>query len=812
MRRFRCSFASLIPLLLAALALRSTSPAQTVDQTQPQTTSSDPRDLGQYKVELVPPRSGSASATDGIDASEASFGSAPAVTANLPAVTPAGRPVIGLVLEGGGALGIAHIGVLQWFEENHIPIDRLSGTSMGALVGGLYASGTSVEELRAIASGNVLETIFTLEVPYTDLSYRRREDRRELSQAIQLGLKGGVSLRNSMLTDHALDDFLREEFASYNSETIDFDQLPIPFRCVATDLTALKPLIFRGGPLPTAIRASISIPGVFAPVDYHHHYLVDGAIVDNLPVSAAKRDLQASVIIAVHLADAPFTDGDVSSVVTILERTLSAGTSSNVDENLKQADILVQPETEKFTTMDYNKAQQLIDAGYKSAEKQRAQLIRYALTDADWAVYLATRKARIHSQPGLLQALRVETTAIAHGAAGAERQVAIDLAPLKQRPIEPLQVANNLNQVEANGSYEAAFETFTSAASTSEATPKPAPGAVAVPDTGVLVLLTPVRNGPPFLMAGADVSAANSNVTRTDLDLRVIDQNVGGFGSELRGDLRLGFLTQASGQYYRLLSSRGWYIQPHLDILREPVYEWLNQRRVSEWFEQQAGGGLDIGRTFSRNLQTSLEFHQQQIRWRLTAGNVPAQDLSGTSQTAVAHLVYDSTQSGTISPEGGRIELTAGAIFNTIGSENAPLLQLRTGKNFTWRQKNLFGISADIDTYFRRNIADPLRFTLGGPLRLSASSIDEYRATDDYLVRFGYLRRLASLPTGLGQGLYFTTAYEGGEVWTPEQPAYLRQDFVSGLVAATPLGLITFGGSVGDAGRRKMFVSVGKLF
>ena len=163
--------------------------------------------------------------------------------------------------------------------------------------------------------------------------------------------------------------------------------------------------------------------------------------------------------------------------------------------------------------------------------------------------------------------------------------------------------------------------------------------------------------------------------------------------------------------------------------------------------------------------------------------------------------------------QGGRIELTAGAIFNTIGSENAPLLQLRTGKNFTWRQKNLFGISADIDTYFRRNIADPLRFTLGGPLRLSASSIDEYRATDDYLVRFGYLRRLASLPTGLGQGLYFTTAYEGGEVWTPEQPAYLRQDFVSGLVAATPLGLITFGGSVGDAGRedvrfsRKTFLS-----
>ena len=105
--------------------------------------------LDQFKVKLVPPQSGRASATDNIDTSEASLMTAPAVAANLPAVTPQGRPVIGLVLEGGGAMGLAHIGVLQWLEEHHIPVDRLSGTSMGALVGGLYASGHSVEELKA---------------------------------------------------------------------------------------------------------------------------------------------------------------------------------------------------------------------------------------------------------------------------------------------------------------------------------------------------------------------------------------------------------------------------------------------------------------------------------------------------------------------------------------------------------------------------------------------------------------------------------------------------------------------------------------
>jgi NTE family protein len=159
-----------------------------------------------------------------------------------------------------------------------------------------------------------------------------------------------------------------------------------------------------------------------------------------------------------------------------------------------------------------------------------------------------------------------------------------------------------------------------------------------------------------------------------------------------------------------------------------------------------------------------------------------------------------------------RLEVKAGAMFHTVASENAPLVQIRAGKTFTLREKNLFGATFDLNSYLRHNVADPLRFTLGGPFRLSAASMDEYRGTDDYLVRFGYLRRLASLPTGLGQGLYLTSTYEAGEVWSPERRAFLRQDVFSGLVIDTPLGVVTFGGSVGDAGHRKVLISVGKLF
>jgi NTE family protein len=786
-------------------------PMPAVGQTQ-SNESKEPGGLDQFKIKLVPPQSGRASATDNIDTSEASLMSAPANATNLPAVTPQGRPVIGLVLEGGGAMGLAHIGVLQWLEEHHIPVDRLSGTSMGALVGGLYASGHSVQELKAIATGTVLDTVFTLQVPYTDVSYRRREDRRDLPQAIQLGLKGGVSLRNSLLTDRALDSFLRDEFGAYNSHAVDYDQLPIPFRCVATDLTELKPLIFRGGPLPSAVRASISIPGVFAPVDYHKHFLVDGAIMDNLPVNVVKRDLGATVVIAVHLTDTPFAEGDIGSVVGVFARAFSAGTQRNVDESVKQADVLLLPATDKFTTMDYNKAQQLMDAGYKSANDQAGSLLRYALSDADWASYLAARRGRMRARPGRLQILRVETTAVAAGSEGAEKEVALDLAPLKKQPIDAAAITKDLRKVQANGSYEAAFETF------SEAAPGPVnAGATGVspsatPDTGVLVRLNPIPNGPPFLLIGADLSAQNSNVTRAGFDFRLIDQNLGGFGSELRGDLRLGFLTQANVEYYRLLAPSGWFVQPRITLLREPVYEWQDQKRVSEWFEQQVGGGVDFGRTFDRNFQASLEYRNQLVRWHLTAGNVEGLNLSGTTQTAVAHFFYDSTESGTISPKGMRLELKAGEVFHSVASENAPLVQVHAGKTFTWEQKNLFGATFDLNSYLRHNIADPLRFTLGGPFRLSASSMDEYRGTDDYLVRFGYLRRLASLPTGLGQGLYLTTAYEAGEMWSPEKRAFLREDVFSGLVVDTPLGVVTFGGSVGDAGHRKVMISVGKLF
>ncbi len=746
------------------------------------------------------PRSGNPGATSSVDSANVTDEGS-GHTAGMPPVVPAGRKIVGVALEGGGALGLAHVGFLQWMEEHHIAVDRLAGTSMGSLIGALYASGKSPAQIEQIATSDAFKDVFALRTPYNELSFRRREDRRVLPQGIEVGLKGGPSLRNSVLTDSGLVSFLQDNLARYSDSSLNYDKLPIPYRCIATDLTTLQAVVFDGGPLPQAVRASISIPGIFAPVEYRGHYLVDGAIVDNLPTDIVKRDLQADVVIGVHLKTTGFSAADVSSIVGVFTRAYAAGTASTERKGESLANLVVAADTSQFSTSDYANAKKIVATGYKAAAQNAKALEVYALNDADWSAYLADRRSREVRAMPILQAIRVEGAT-----AGARAIVQSALAPMKGHVITSNGLEDAVQKVQDNGTYQASVETFD-------------PDHLAPadqmqgrsPDTGVLIKLSPVRNGPPFLLFGADITAASSNVTRTTFDFRLINQDLGGFGSELRSDLRVGFLTQVSSEYYWRLSQSNYFLQPHIGVLREPVYIWQNQKRISERLQQQAGGGLDFGRTVNQNFQASLQYRAEVIRWHLVDGNDSTAPVSGTAQTAIAHVVYNTQESGTLSPSGTRLQASAGALFDSASSTTAPILQFSAARSFSL-PNGIIGFSVDANSYFGRAVAEPLRFTLGGPLRLSASSIDEYRGTDDFLARAGYFHRIASLPSGVGDGLYATFGYEAGKMWSPEHAPILVQDgFLLGL-ASTPVGVIQFGGSIGDAAHRKIFFSFGRLF
>ncbi len=726
--------------------------------------------------------------------------------ASVPAVAPASRHVVGLALEGGGALGLAHIGVIQWMEEHHIPVDRLAGTSMGALVGSFYAAGLTPAEMRALATSDAFTGVFTLQSAYSDLSYRRRQDRRTIPEGVSAGLLHGPLLRNALLSDRGINEFLATNLPAYNSQELDFDRMPIPFRCVATDLNTLQAVTFAGGPLPRAVRASLSIPGVFPPAQGNDgHSLVDGGILDNLPTDVLRRDLHADVVIAVHLKSDTLTPNDTNSIVGVLNRAFSAGIELNEAQGRMLADVVVTVPLDAFSGADYGKGGQLIRAGYMAADQNSAALLRYTLNDKDWAEYLAARQSRIAALPGALRQTKVEG-----GSSSANASVLADMKPLEGRPITPASTLDALKPIQSNGGYEATYEIF-NPATRAGSTATRAAGA-GIDDAGILVRLGRDSIGPPYLIFGPELTAATSNISRMEMNLLVIDQNLGGFGSELRGTAEVGYRTNVSAEYYRLLTPSGFFVQPSAGILREPVYIWQNQKRIAERFQQNLAAGLEVGRTIGNFMQVSAEWRALDTRWAIRTGSGGGPYLTGTAQTGLLHIKIDRASSGTVSPSGYRLAASAGAFYHAAGSANAPMAQFSFSRTFSFDQKNILGMGAEVNSYLRANVAQPFRFTLGGPMRLSASSFDEYRGTDTYLARTGYMRRIAALPTGLGQGLYAQIGYEAGEIWSPEERAVLRQDGTIGLVGNTPIGLVTVGVSVGDAGHRKVFLTLGRWF
>lgn len=719
--------------------------------------------------------------------------SAALVRAQQPPTDP--RPTVGIALEGGGALGLAHIGVLQWLEEHHVPIDRVSGTSMGALVGGLYAAGRSPEQIRQIAESDAFGSVFTLEAPYTSLSFRRRQDRRDMPRVVTIGLRSRYGLRNALLTDSGLNQFLERQFFNYNAAGIDFDRLPIPFRCVATDLTTLNAVTFRSGPLTQAVRASVSIPGIFSPVHGPNgDFLADGGIVDNLPVGVLRDELHATVAIAVHLETGQMTASDTGSILNVLNRAFAAGIALNEARSKQLADIVLNVPLGRYSTMDYGKGHELVQIGYQTAEAHRAELLRYALPDAEWQAYLDARAARQLPAPGALRAVHVQG-----GDTGAEEAVQHDMARLEGKPPTAATLARGLRNVQADGEYQA---TYTVEPNT--------PGDASV--SGLTVHLTKEQGGPPYLVIGPEAYAASSNATRGEIDMRYIHQSFGGYGSELRATARLGYLTDLSAEYYRRLSPANYFVQPELRLLRQPVFLWQNQRRVSELFQQDLFAGVQAGRTLGNSIQVAAEWRGQRTRWESQMGPDGGPKIDGTAQTALLHLTVDKTSNSILSPRGMRLQLATGALYHAAASDTAPVVQIAFSRTRLLGQTNIFGVGFDLHSYLRARVAEPFRFTLGGPQRLSASSYDEYRGTDTALARAGYLHRLAALPTGMGQGLYAAIGYEAGEIWSPDRGAILRQDGLAGFVAATPVGVITFGGSVGDAGRRKVFITIGRWF
>jgi NTE family protein len=713
-----------------------------------------------------------------------------AIAQNTPQIRK--RLTIGVALEGGGALGLAHIGLLRWFEQHHIPIDYLSGNSMGALVGGMYATGKSPDELEQLVKGMDWSFIIGSQTPYEDLSFRRKEDARAIPNALVIGLKHGATLPSGLSSGHQIGLLIDRETLAY-SDVKSFDDLPIPFRCVSTELISEKAHVFDSGPIGQAMRSSMSLPGIFAPIRDGDRLYVDGALVDNLPTDLV-RQMGPDVVIAIHLQVAPATADEIQSLFSVLGQAITVGTANTELRGMEAADIVVRVDVQKFKALEFNKAEALIQKGMEAAEQKSKVLLPYALNDTEWAEYIAWRDARKKTAPRIPQFVKVEGTN-----ADFDRKIQKFLQPMVGKPIDTPALDTYLTRLTGVGRFESASYGLTE-------------------NNGQVGLLVTVREknyAPPVLQPAfvIDGSEPDNNVTFT-LGGRLTFLDIVGFGSELRTDLQFGNTYGISTELYkRFTQTSRWFIAPRVSASNASQWIYSNQDPKADYRIERAAAGLDLGYAINRFSEIRAGYEIGYLDADLKLGSPQFPSVKGGVGAWRFRFTNDHTDDPVIPRSGYLGELNFHWADMSPGAPGAfPTVDLRTEFFKT--------ISAPASVFLYAQGGSTVGFDrtgipqyfLGGTAGLFAYGQNEVRGDQYYLFRAGYLHNLLNLPPFLGSGVYAVTFYEIGKMFNAPGVSKLPTDGAAGVIARTAFGPVFIGGSVGDTGHATWFFALGRVF
>jgi NTE family protein len=304
---------------------------------------------------------------------------------------PANRPKIGVVFGGGGAKGAAHIGVLKVLEEQKIPVDYVAGTSMGAIVGALYASGLSAAELEKVITAIDWKDVFSGDPDRRDVDYRRKREDWDILSKLSVGIQDGkVAFPKGLVKDQKVN-VLFEMLMLHTSDINDFDKLPIPYRAIAADLETGEMVVLRGGHLADAARASMSVPGAFPPVEIDGRLLIDGGIVRNVPVDIV-RGMGADIIICIDVDKPLPTREELGGSLSVLNQMIDIMMKKNVQEQIKTLgpqDVYINPDLGALGSTDFDKAAEIARLGEKAAREKIESLKRYSVSDREYAAFAA---------------------------------------------------------------------------------------------------------------------------------------------------------------------------------------------------------------------------------------------------------------------------------------------------------------------------------------------------------------------------------------------------------------------------------------
>jgi NTE family protein len=703
-----------------------------------------------------------------------------------------GRPRVALVLSGGGALGIAHVGVLQVLEELKVPVDCVAGTSMGAIVGGLYAAGYSPAELEGLVRELDWRGFLRDAPDRRHLPYRRKVDDLTYLSRWELGLSGeGIELPSGMVAGHRLGVALRV-LGLRAAGVGDFDRLPLPFRAVAADAATGETIVLSHGDLASALRASMAVPGLFAPVERDGRLLVDGGVVANLPVAVAHA-MGAEVVIAVDLGQPIAEQERPRSLAGVLGRTVGFLTRLNVERELAGADVVIRPEVEEYGLLDFHAADVLLARGAAAARAQEAALRALAVGDAAW-------RGHVERHRRATPAVRVATLVVDPGPGLAPKAVERAVRSLPGRDLDPAVLRADLDRLWELGEYETVdFELL--------------PAAGGAFDLHITGHRKPW--GPNYLRSGVGIYSDLEGTSSFNVLAALTMTRLNRIGGELKASAQVGETPVVSGELYQPLSTSqvpfvslgvaGSFVKQQVPVADELVQYRFFSQRVE----------LDLGLSLGRFGEVRVGARHDSMRARATddrSGDAPGFDRNDAGWHAGA--VIDQLDTVNF-PHRGVLAFAdlyeADASLGADDEYRSLDLQLVTAA--TWRKHTLLGLLHGGSGLGGVRPA-PEQVYLGGLFNLSGLPPGEVFGSYGGVASLVYLYRIGRLPN-FGEGIYAGVSLEAGNAWATAGEVDLgdlRHSVALVLGADTLLGPVYLAHGRTTGGKDSFYLYVGRLF
>ena len=702
------------------------------------------------------------------------------------------RPKIGLALSGGGARGGAHVGVLKALERLEVPVDFIAGTSMGAIIGGFYAAGYSADEIERLLNETDWNLALTDQPARRDRTMRKKELEADFLVPYRVGLnRGRLQTPLGAIEGQHLDQILHRILLPV-IETYNFDRLPIPFRAITTDLVTGEEVVLSRGSLADALRASMSVPGVFAPVRIGDRLLVDGGMANNLPVSVV-REMGADIVIAVDISTPLLKEDQLISVLSVTEQLSSFLTRRTTEQqiaSLTPRDILIVPELGEFSSTDFAGAGQTVPLGQQAAEAVRDQLS--ALTAEGQGPQPATPEHESHDY--VVDFVDIHNNSVLNDDLIRSR--------LAVRPGEKLDLAALDRSVDQIYSLDV-FESVTYDLAQNEQG-----------ERGVDVTAEARSWGPNYLQVGLELSNDFSGNSDFKLGLGYTRNALNSLGGELRVLGSMGREDELRFDYFQPVDYRAqWFVNPEVRWKRRNYSLWIENSRFAEFEIAGWDAKLGLGRNFGSTGLVRLDYQYGRAEAELITGFLPL-DYDDNIDVGRLQLSYrhDSLDSLYFATSGALHNLAFRYADEALGSsqnfeqaEASGVLTASRGRNSLLLAYEA-GYSLDDDA--------PLEswYQMGGFTRLSGLAPAQLSGRHSALASLVFFRRLNEvrlLPVYAG----FTL--EAGNVWNTSSDVALddlRYSASLFLGAESPLGPLYFAVGHSDNGDSAVYFYVGNPF